>query len=83
MKNFLDDISTERHIKVWNYNEAPKHLRDYSTHCGDEDWVVLAAGSVNQNNVEYLVDRLTVCDFEKHKIVIEDIIYYLYITSHS
>ena len=52
-------------IKVWEFDDAPPHLRDLSTNGGDEDWLVLIpAGRTRPHWTE--VSPFVVCGVDEH-----------------
>jgi hypothetical protein len=67
-------------MKIWHWEHAPEEYRKLSGHGGDEDYVILV-DKVHENEyyVEAIIDRLTVCGYEKHDL--GD--WVLFITAHA
>lgn len=69
-------------IKMWEFHEAPVKYQEYSKHGGDEDWIVLASHKENSNFVDWMVERVAVCDVDKYVIEEDGQFFDLYITAH-
>lgn len=74
---------TQCPTKIWNFKDAPAHLKVYSPHGGDEDFVILSIFEEEDYAFFKILNRLTVCDYSKHVIHEKDEQWFLYITAHS
>lgn len=71
-------------ITVWSFNKAPEEYRKLSPHGGDEDFVVLSATEdVWDFKLGNLLDGITICDYSKHEVLVNDKKMFVYITSHA
>ena len=58
-------IDVDIFCKLWIFSDAPMVYKELSQHGGDEDWVIFAPTGFDAG---YLVDRLTVCDYQEYPI---------------
>jgi len=69
----------DKTIRVWRFADAPKFLREMSTHGGDEDWVALVPSNLENEYIAWLetyqfdnAQKITLSDNSK-----------VYITAHA
>lgn len=72
------------YVKVYKFQNAPKHYQELSGHGGDEDYIIaMSPESWEDYSTERIVDRLTVCDYEQHEVEEDEQKILVFITAHA
>lgn len=65
------------YAKIYSFDKAPKEYQDLSNHGGDEDYIIVFEENLYFD--EYIIERLTICNYEKCEFGGKTI----YITAHA
>ncbi len=55
--------NTKPFIEIYEFHKAPRGLKEFSGHGGDEDWIVVLNGHDENGVAETIAEELAVCGF--------------------
>lgn len=65
----VEYVNAPKHIRVWQFEDAPEELRSLSRHGGDEDWLALVPPALSDAWIPWLESGrgFGVCDVSRHE----------------
>ena len=71
-------------VILWHFSDAPEKYKNLSCHGGDEDYVILVPKQMDsEDGAWYIVERLTVCDFQSFDVEEDGEQFVVYITAYA